>query len=66
MITAYDGESGYQTALDQQPDLVTLTLMLPTLSGYTMSNRLKEQLRDLLVIMHTAKSQDTVYGRSRG
>ena len=32
VIAAYDGEAGYKIALEEQPDLVILDLMLPSLT----------------------------------
>jgi DNA-binding response OmpR family regulator len=58
VITAYDGEAGYQKALEEQPDLIILDLMLPKLNGYEVCKRLKKQIPDLPIIMLTAKSQE--------
>ena len=58
VIAAYDGEAGYQKAIEEQPDLVILDLMLPKLNGYEVCKRLKEEVPDLPVIMLTAKSQE--------
>ena len=56
--TAYDGEAGCRKAIDEQPDLVILDLMLPKLNGYEVCKRLKEKMPDLPIIMLTAKSQE--------
>jgi two-component system alkaline phosphatase synthesis response regulator PhoP len=58
VITAYDGETGYQKALMEKPDLVILDLMLPKLNGYEVCKLLKKEIPDLLIIMLTAKSQE--------
>jgi len=58
VITAYDGEAGYQRALEEQPDLVILDIMLPKLNGYEVCKRLKREMPDLPIIMLTAKSQE--------
>jgi DNA-binding response OmpR family regulator len=58
VIVAYDGEEGYQKALNEQPDLVILDLMLPKLNGYEVCKRLKKEVPDLPIIMLTAKSQE--------
>ena len=42
VITAYDGDTGYQKALDEEPDLVILDLMLPKRNGYELCKLLKE------------------------
>ena len=58
VITAYDGDTGYQKALDEEPDLVILDLMLPKRNGYEVCKLLKEEVPDLPIIMLTAKSQE--------
>ena len=58
VIAAYDGEAGYQKALEEQPDLVILDLLLPKLNGYEVCKMLKEEVPDLHIIMFTAKSQE--------
>jgi DNA-binding response OmpR family regulator len=58
VIVAYDGETGYQKALAEKPDLVILDLMLPKLNGYEVCKSLKKEIPDLPIIMLTAKSQE--------
>jgi DNA-binding response OmpR family regulator len=58
VIAAYDGESGYQKALDEKPDLLILDLMLPKLNGYEVCKILKKEMPGLPIIMLTAKSQE--------
>ena len=58
VIAAYDGETGYQKALAEKPDLVILDLMLPKLNGYEVCKILKKEMPDLPIIMLTAKSQE--------
>ena len=58
VIIAYDGDTGYQKALKEQPDLVILDLMLPKRNGYEVCKLLKEEVPDLPIIMLTAKSQE--------
>jgi len=58
IITAYDGDSGYQKAISEKPDLVILDLMLPKRNGYEVCKLLKEEVPDLPIIMLTAKSQE--------
>ena len=41
VLTAFDGRSGLETALDQDPDLLILDLMLPELSGIEVCRRLR-------------------------
>ena len=59
VIVAYDGETGYQKALTEKPDLVILDIMLPKLNGYEVCKSLKKEIPDLPIIMLTAKSQES-------
>ncbi len=58
VITACDGDTGYRKALDEEPDLVILDLMLPKRNGYEVCKLLKAEVPDLPIIMLTAKSQE--------
>lgn len=58
VITAYDGDTGYRKALDEEPDLVILDLMLPKRNGYEVCKLLKAEVPELPIIMLTAKSQE--------
>lgn len=58
VIVAYDGEAGYQKAVNEKPDLVLLDIMLPKLNGYEVCKRIKKAKPELPVIMLTAKSQE--------
>ena len=59
VIAAYDGETGYQKALAERPDLVILDLMLPKLNGYDVCKILKKELPGIPIIMLSAKSQES-------
>ena len=58
-LEAYDGVTGLQLALDQDPDLILLDLMLPRLDGFEVCRRLREQGRATPVIMLTAREEET-------
>ncbi|MCB1016001.1 MAG: response regulator transcription factor [Acidimicrobiales bacterium] len=53
-----DGAAGLARALDEEPDLVVLDLMLPGLDGYEICRRLRERL-PVPVIMLTARGEET-------
>ena len=46
-MEAYDGQTGLQLALEQDPDLVLLDLMLPKMNGFDVcrSLRAREEAR---------------------
>lgn len=65
---AYDGEEGYKKAIEEQPDLVILDLMLPKRNGYDVCRSLKQEMPQVPIIMLTARSQeaDVVLGLELG
>ena len=67
VLTAFDGRSGLDTALESDPDLLILDLMLPELSGIEVCRRLRHT-SDLPIIMLTAKDDvsDKVMGLDMG
>ncbi len=67
VLTAFDGRSGMDTALEADPDLLILDLMLPELSGIEVCRRLRHT-SDLPIIMLTAKDDvsDKVMGLDMG
>ena len=64
---AFDGRSGLETALNEDPDLMILDLMLPELSGIEVCRRLRHT-SDVPIIMLTAKDDvsDKVMGLDMG
>ena len=58
VITAKDGERGYQLALEKRPDCVILDVMLPKLSGFEICRQLRKQGMTMPIIMLTAKTQE--------
>ena len=67
VLTAFDGRSGLETALESDPDLLILDLMLPELSGIEVCRRLRHT-SDVPIIMLTAKDDvsDKVMGLDMG
>ena len=67
-MEAYDGQSGLQLALEQDPDLILLDLMLPKMNGFDVCRSLREQGRTTPVIMLTAREEeaDKVMGLELG
>jgi len=69
--TCRDGELGLRLIKEENPDLILLDLMLPTLDGIEVCRRVREDpvSRSIPVIMVTAKGEesDIVLGaRARG
>ena len=58
-IEALDGKTGLQLALEQDPDLILLDLMLPGMNGFDVCRSLREKGRTTPVIMLTAREEET-------
>ena len=58
-MEAYDGEAGLQLALEQDPDLILLDLMLPKMNGFDVCRSLRAQGKSTPVIMLTAREEET-------
>jgi len=65
---AHDGQEGYDLASEEDYDVVVLDLMLPLLSGEEVCKRLRENKRQMPILMLTAKGQvnDKVAGLEAG
>jgi DNA-binding response OmpR family regulator len=68
VLSAADGESGLQRALDEQPDLILLDIMMPKLDGFAVAAELRRLGRTMPILMLTAKGQveDRVNGLDAG
>jgi len=65
--TAYDGAVGLELALKNDPDLILLDIMLPSMDGYEICKKLREK-SNVPIIMLTAKEEevDKVLGLELG
>ncbi len=66
-IEAYDGQEAIEKALNEQPDLILLDVMLPVYDGFTVCRKLRERIQTP-IIMLTAKEEelDKVLGLELG
>lgn len=66
--TANDGDAGLEKALSRDFDLIVLDIMLPRKNGFEVCRELRQQGRDVAVLMLTAKAQvvDRVVGLKLG
>ena len=66
--TAADGEAGFEQAVQQQPDVILLDVMLPKLDGFALCAELRRLEIATPVLMLTAKGQvqDRVMGLDSG
>jgi DNA-binding response OmpR family regulator len=68
VMTAADGETGLEKALNEKPDLILLDIMLPKLDGFALCAELRSLAIAVPVLMLTAKGQveDRVAGLDVG
>ncbi len=67
-LEAYDGPTGLQLALENDPDLILLDLMLPGMDGFDVCRRVRESGSSIPIIMLTAREEeaDKVMGLELG
>jgi DNA-binding response OmpR family regulator len=58
VIFETNGERGLQMALEKNPDLLLLDIMLPDLNGYEICKKLKKEKPELPIIMITARGAE--------
>jgi twitching motility two-component system response regulator PilH len=60
VITAIDGEHAIEQAVENQPDLILLDVVLPGYNGYQVCRLLKsrKETADIPVVMLTSKGND--------
>lgn len=58
-MEAYDGEAGLQLALEQDPDLILLDLMLPKMNGFDVCRSIRAAGQATPILMLTAREEET-------
>ena len=58
-LEAYDGPTGLQLALEQNPDLILLDLMLPGMNGFDVCRKVRESGSSTPILMLTAREEET-------
>ena len=58
-LEAYDGPTGLQLALESNPDLILLDLMLPGMNGFDVCRKVREAGSSIPIIMLTAREEET-------
>ena len=61
VITAVDGEEALEKAVQENPDLIVLDVILPKKNGFQVCRQLKTSptTQDIKILMLTSKSQDS-------
>ena len=57
LLTAADGKESLAMALEEQPDIIFLDVMMPFLSGYEVCRQVKAAAPQIHIILLTAKGQ---------
>ena len=57
VITAADGEEGVQKAMEENPDLILLDIMMPKMDGFEVCQHIRE-FSNMPIVMLTAKGDD--------
>ena len=67
-LEAYDGPTGLQLALEQNPDLILLDLMLPGMNGFDVCRQVRQSGASTPILMLTAREEeaDKVLGLELG
>ena len=58
-MAAYDGEAGLKLALEENPDLILLDLMLPKMNGFDVCKAVREKNTSTPIIMLTAREEES-------
>ena len=57
-LTAYDGEAGLELAMNGNPDIILLDVMLPKMIGFDVCRTLRERGNNVPVIILTAREEE--------
>jgi len=68
VLQAQDGRSGLQKAIDENPDLLVLDLMMPQMNGYEVLEELRQRGNQTPVVVLSAKGleRDRIVGLNLG
>lgn len=58
-MEAYDGITGLQLAMEHNPDLILLDLMLPGMNGFEVCRKIRETGSSIPILMLTAREEET-------
>ena len=58
-LEAYDGETGLRLALEEDPDLILLDIMLPKMDGFEVCRSARERGSSTPILMLTAREEES-------
>jgi DNA-binding response OmpR family regulator len=59
VLTAMDGEEGFEMAIKEKPDIILLDLMLPGMNGQEICQKLRVENITVPILMLTSKKEET-------
>ena len=59
VLGAYDGQEGLRMALEENPDLILLDVMLPKMNGFDVCRALRDKGSNVPVIILTAREEES-------
>lgn len=61
LITAEDGQAGFERATAELPDLILMDVMMPRMTGFEATRALRQQpaTREIPIILVTTRGEDT-------
>ena len=57
-LEAYDGETGLRLAMEENPDILLLDVMLPKMNGFDVCRSLRERGNNVPVLILTAREEE--------
>ena len=57
-LSSTNGEDGLKIALEENPDLIILDVMLPRMDGLTVCRKLRQEKANMPIIMLSARSEE--------
>ena len=66
VITAADGEEGVQKAMEENPDLILLDIMMPKMDGYEVCKKIREKKNTPIIMLTAALWCQRADGKGEG
>jgi len=57
ILQARDGEEAFRLAIESKPDLILLDMMMPKMTGFEVTQALRERGETTTIVLLTARSQ---------
>ncbi|MBF0613539.1 MAG: diguanylate cyclase [Magnetococcales bacterium] len=64
LITAHNGQEGYELYLAKKPDIIVTDILMPTLDGLAMTGKIRESDTEIPIIVTTAHNDEAYFLQS--